>query len=1177
MTKYGRTWWGEQWLRALERVDFSNRLPRGKRYANSGSVISIKINGNAIEAKVQGSRPKPYTVNIIVPPFFEKEQKVILQKIQENPLLISRLLNRELPPELLQIAEQNRIKIFPHSWQDLKLNCNCPDWAVPCKHIAAVIYMVANEIDQNPFLVFKLHHFDILEELSKQKIELGGMEKEKIFSFNDCVKLKTKEKITEKQLTLKEIPDFSTIENLLQTLPSVFSANTLFYSGNFKSVIQNIYKRAAKQENEQLQFRKKSEQTVNNDLRYQTFRIVFSPLAPPSIEVISENEQTLNLSDFLLLLSKTESKHLENYSDSFVALYRIFRFCNILTERGAILPRLMHCHAEKYKILWQPALINDSVKNIFSQLLVWLTDDLVLIKNLQPVKTPHSKNHQQNEKIYNTKKEEALLLLCSLFINHSIKNVFRQHRTPSANLADKKILELFFNDAIVNFSAFNEKEIPNTIQLWLKRFFISEKNFTPLISVTEIDETFEVEVLVQRNDDKLHQKEKLYSFLQNNSDENKMQLLKDLNLLSEYFPDLNKIIETEGKEKLVYKRQSFSEMLLKILPALNIFGIKALLPKSLQQLLRPQVSLKLTSKTKNISYFSLDGLIDYDWQIAVGDTLMSRSEFEQLTKNTWGLVKVREQYMLVDEEEVKKIIRKLEQPVAPSNMQLLQASLSQEYEDAPVWIDETLKKQIKNLLKEETVPIPNGLKAELRSYQQRGFNWLYKNAKLGLGSLLADDMGLGKTLQVITTILKLKENGALNEGPILVVVPTSLLTNWLNEIQKFAPSLRAHVYHGTSRSLPKSDTDIILTTYGVVRSDKEKFLKKNFYAIIIDEAQNIKNSEVAQTKAVKSIPSKIRIALSGTPVENRLSEYWSILDFANPNYLGSVNWFNTEYARPIEINQDRKKLDKFKLITSPFIMRRAKTDKNVISDLPEKIENNQYCNLTKEQAALYQNITRDLMLQIENTDGMSRRGLVLKLLLTLKQICNHPAQYLKNNSYSPELSGKSLLLLQLLETIYENNEKVLIFSQYREMGDILCAMLNEHCGKKPLQLHGGCSRKERDEMVQAFQHSKQYDTFVLSIKAGGTGLNLTAAANVIHYDLWWNPAVEAQATDRAFRIGQKQNVMVHRLLTKGTLEEKIDDMLKSKKQLANLTVANGEKWIGELSDKELKELVTLGG
>ncbi len=1175
MAKYGRTWWGEQWLRALERVDFSNRLPRGKSYAKNGSVTSIKINGNVIEAKVKGSRPKPYTVNIVVPPFFEKEQKIFFQKIRENPLIISRLLNRELPPELLEIGEKNKIKIFPHSWQDLKMNCNCPDWAVPCKHIAAVIYMVANEIDQNPFIVFKLHNFDIIEELSKEKIEISSIEKEKIFSFNDCIESDAKSTASNNPL-IKEIPDFSTIDNLLQTIPNLFSAHTLFYSGNFKSVIQNIYKRAAKLENEQLQFRKKSEKTINNDLRFQNFCIIFSPLNPPSIKVYSENEQTLAFSDFLLLLSKTESKHLENYSDSFVALYRIFRFCNILTERGVILPRLMHYYEDNYKIIWQPALLNHSVKNIFSQLLTWLTDDLVLLKNLPPGKKSRSKNLQQNEIIYSTKKEEALLLLCSLFINHSIQNVYQKTLPSNTNPTDAKILELFFNNKVINFSAFNEKEIPNTIQLWLKRFYISEKNFSPLISVSEADDSFEVEVLVQLNDDKLHQKETLYSFLQNSTDENKMQLLKDLNLLSEYFPDLNKIIENEGKQKIVYKRQSFSEVLLNILPALNMFGIKALLPKSLQQLLRPQVSLKLTSKTQNISYFSLDGLIDFDWQIAVGDTLMSKSEFEKLTKNTWGLVKVREQYMLVDEEEVKKIIRKLEQPVAPNNMQLLQAVLSQEYENAPVWIDENLKKQIKNLLKEEVVTLPTGLKAELRSYQQRGFNWLYKNAKLGLGSLLADDMGLGKTLQVITTLLKLKEENAFSNIPSLIVVPTSLITNWYNEIQKFAPFLLTHIYHGTGRKFPESYVDLILTTYGVVRSDKEKLMKKQFYALIIDEAQNIKNSEVAQTKAVKNIRSKIRIALSGTPVENRLSEYWSILDFANPNYLGSLNWFNTEYAKPIEINQDRKKLEKFKLITSPFILRRTKSDKNIISDLPDKIENNQYCNLTKEQGALYQNITRDLMVQIENSEGINRRGLVLKLLLTLKQICNHPAQYLKNNSYAPELSGKTLLLLQLLETIYENNEKVLIFSQYREMGDILCTIIHDFLGKKPLQLHGGCSRKERDEMVHTFQNSKQYDTFILSIKAGGTGLNLTAAANVIHYDLWWNPAIEAQATDRAFRIGQKQNVMVHRLLTKGTLEEKIDEMLKTKKQLANLTVANGEKWIGDLSDKELKELVTLG-
>jgi SNF2 family DNA or RNA helicase len=872
-----------------------------------------------------------------------------------------------------------------------------------------------------------------------------------------------------------------------------------------------------------------------------------------------------------------------------VALYRVFRYCNILVERGAILPRLLYCEDDYYKILWLPALLNESVKNIFTQLLDWLPDDLVLVQNYIQKKTSSRKNKKTDKTVTHTqnsslpegeewliKKDEALQLLCSFFINHSVKRCYNYSpiiKTKREN--DAKIIELFFNDVPVCFSNFNEKEIPNTIQLWLKRFYLSDKNFIPIISVHELDNKFEVEVLVQRNDERLRQKESLFSFMLSESEENKMNLLKDLNMLSEYYPDLNKIIQSQGKQKLVYKQKSFSDVLLKILPALKLFGIKALLPKSLQQLLRPQVSLKLKPSTKNKTYFSLDGLIDYDWKVAVGDMFMSKSEFEQLAKSTWGLVKIREQYMMVDEDEMKKIIRRLEQPLVPSSFQLLQAALSGEYENATVQIDDELKKQIKNLLKEEQTPLPSSLQATLRPYQHRGFNWIYKNAKLGLGSLLADDMGLGKTIQVITALLKFKEEGALSGNPALVIVPTTLLTNWMNEIKKFAPELRAYIYHGSARKLILDNVDVILTTYGIVRSDKEKLSEKTWYVIIADESQNIKNPEVAQTKAVKSIKAKIKIALSGTPVENRLSEYWSIFDFINPNYLGSINWFNGEYAKPIELNQDRKKLEKFKLITSPFIMRRVKTDKNIISDLPNKVENNQFCNLTKEQAALYQNITRDLMQQVEIAEGISRRGLILKLLITLKQICNHPAQYLKNDNYAPELSGKIMLMFQLLETIYENNEKVLIFSQFKEMGDIPRQIIHDHFGKKALQLHGGCSRKERDEMIHAFQNNKQNDTFILSIKAGGTGLNLTAAANVIHYDLWWNPAVESQATDRAFRIGQKQNVMVYRLITKGTLEEKIDDMLRSKKQLANLTVSTGEKWIGELSDKELKSLVTL--
>jgi SNF2 family DNA or RNA helicase/uncharacterized Zn finger protein len=1177
MAQFGRTWWGEQWLHALDRIDFSNRLERGRRYANNGSVLSINTNGNIIEAKVQGSQRKPYSVTIVVPPFFDEQKLIFIKHIRENPLLLSRLLNRELPNELLQFGDQNSLKIFPGSWQDIKLNCSCPDWAVPCKHLAAVIYMVANEIDQNPFLVFKLHNFDIVVELSKLKIEIGNLQEETIFSLSDCIQMipaRKKEKQTEAK---PEAPDFSTLENILNTLPNLFPANTLFYSGDFKSILQSFYKRAAKMESHALQEKKKSVQSVNGDLRFQKFRIIVSQLTATKIEMSAENKKTvLPIPDLILLLARTESKHLENYSTSFVALYRIFRYCNILVERGAVVPRLLNCSENNYKMLWLPALLNESVKSVFDKLLFWLPEDIVGL-DLGSARKYSSKDHKTNQPIVLPKRSEALQLICSIFINHSVAHCYSESPLiKTKGESDAKILKLFFTDSIVRFSNFNEKEIPNTLQLWLKRFYLSDKNIVPVISIQEFDGRFEVETLVQKNNDKFQTKESLFSFMRSASEENKMNLLKDLNLLSEYYPELNKIIQSQGKQKLIYKQHAFSDVLLKILPALKMFGIKALLPKSLQQLLRPQVSLKLKASTKHKSYFTLDGLMDYHWQVAVGDTFMSKSEFEQLAKSTLGLVKIREQYMMVDEEELRKIIRKLEEPVAPTGFQLLQAALSGEHENAAVQIDDALKQQIKNLLKEETTPIPATLQATLRPYQHRGFNWIYKNSKLGLGSLLADDMGLGKTLQVITALLKFKEEGLLNSTPALIIVPTTLLTNWVSEIQKFAPKLQTYIYHGTGRKFMTRNTDVLITTYGIARTDNARFIKIHWPVVIVDEAQNIKNPEVAQTKSVKNIKAKNKIALSGTPVENRLSEYWSIFDFVNPNYLGGINWFNNEYAKPIELNQDRNKLDKFKLITSPFIMRRVKTDKSIINDLPNKIENNQYCNLSKEQAALYQNITSDLMQQVEIAEGISRRGLVLKLLLTLKQVCNHPSQYLKNDSHAPELSNKTMLLLQVLDTIYENNEKVLIFSQFKEMGDILRQIIYTRFGKKALQLHGGCSRKERDEMVHSFQNNKHIDTFILSIKAGGTGLNLTAAANVIHYDLWWNPAVEAQATDRAFRIGQKQNVMVHRMITKGTLEEKIDEMIRSKRQLANLTVSNGEKWIGEMSDKDLKSLVALG-
>jgi len=363
-----------------------------------------------------------------------------------------------------------------------------------------------------------------------------------------------------------------------------------------------------------------------------------------------------------------------------------------------------------------------------------------------------------------------------------------------------------------------------------------------------------------------------------------------------------------------------------------------------------------------------------------------------------------------------------------------------------------------------------------------------------------------------------------------------------------------------------------------LRSDFELLKKQKWQVMIIDEAQNIKNHDTAQSKAVKSIPANIRIAMSGTPVENRLTEFWSIMDYANKGYLGTVNTFKSDYANPIQLYNDEKITDRFRKITSPFMMRRMKTDKMIISDLPDKIEQNQFAQLTKQQAALYEKTMLAAMKEIEGCDGkdpqtlFKRQGLVLQMILALKQICNHPTQFLKNGQFNASLSGKTELLFELLDSITESGEKVLIFTQFTEMGTLLERFITERFSEHPMFYHGSCSIKQREEMVHRFQNNRADKMFLLSLKAAGTGLNLTAASHVIHYDLWWNPAVENQATDRAYRIGQKKNVMVHRMICKNTFEERIDEMIQKKKHLAEMTVATGENWIGKLSNKELREI-----
>jgi SNF2 family DNA or RNA helicase len=476
----------------------------------------------------------------------------------------------------------------------------------------------------------------------------------------------------------------------------------------------------------------------------------------------------------------------------------------------------------------------------------------------------------------------------------------------------------------------------------------------------------------------------------------------------------------------------------------------------------------------------------------------------------------------------------------------------------------------------------------LRPYQSRGVGWMAFLDRLGVGACLADDMGLGKTVQLLALLLA--ERAAVGVRgkkrtarplPTLMVCPMSLVGNWRREAEKFAPGLSVHVHHGAERlggdelRAAVAGADLVITTYALAARDRDELAQVEWGRVVLDEAQNVKNAAARQSQAVRSFRAPRRIALTGTPVENRLSELWSIMEFLNPGLLGSASDFRRAFAVPVERYRDAEAAARLQRLTRPFVLRRLKTDRGIIADLPDKVEMKVFCNLTREQASLYQATVSEMMEKVENSEGIERRGLVLSTLMKLKQVCNHPAQLLQDRSALAGRSGKLARLEELLEEALAVGDRALVFTQFAEMGHLLRARLEERFAREVPFLHGGTSRTARDELVARFQGPGGPPVLLLSLKAGGTGLNLTAANHVIHYDRWWNPAVEDQATDRAFRIGQKRNVQVRKLVCAGTLEERIDAVIDEKKALAGSVLGTGEAWLTELSTAELRDVVAL--
>lgn len=1125
-TKYGKTWWGEQWLGALKNIDYSNRLPRGASYARNGMVQEIKFLGNIISAKVKGSRRTPYSETIKLPEFSSKDIDKLIKLILEQPVVLSKLFNRQLDESLAKMAEEAGMPLFPKQWKDLKMNCSCPDWAVPCKHLAAVIYKTSMEIDNNPFLVFSLHGVDLMAELEKRGITAADSTEMMEVENTSAVYA------TMEQMQLRKVPelmpDYTLLSDLALPLSSLLPSSPAFcHNGDFQQAYQRELLYISKVATKVLQDKQELFEATGGKTLNKREVVSVDDICPPLLQQLLD----INI-DFL-----------RDYDDSIVALRSVLICALQLIAHGCVVPQIYYDlviskgrgrakakEEKEYHIIWQPAMIDEATRSIIGRL-------------------------GQNKELVSKMITSVVPML-----SHESK--------------DELFYGLFFKAECSRFNGIGETNTPGGIRSWLDRYFMQNKHQVTFF-IDETEKGFAVNVEADDHPLEDVMTKKAYS-------SSRMEILRQLAILCDIVDGLDAYINDKGKRSIEFTMQTFPTFLLQVIPAMRLLGVSVIMPKALQTLIRPQISVKLKSKGKDSNGFlSMGDLLDFNWQVAVGNVFLSPEEFDRLLGHASGLLRFKEQYVYVDEAGMSKLQKVLNAPPKIKPGELLQAALCGEYKGAPVELTDEVRELIRQFTSQSVIPLPENINAKLRPYQERGFSWMYRNMKIGFGSIIADDMGLGKTLQVITLLAKMKEEGAMDKKKALVVVPTGLLHNWQAEVKRFAPGLTTGVYHGTARDLKDvvcKNADIILSTYGVVRSDADILKKQKWQVLVIDEAQNIKNSDAAQSKAIRSIPANCYIAMSGTPVENRLSEFWSIIDFTNKGYLGSAKDFSDSYAKPIQKYGDSHVAERFRKVTAPFLMRRLKTDKSIISDLPDKIERNELASLTPEQAALYQETVNKCMAVIESMEGedsqtlFKRQGLILQMMLALKQICNHPTQYLKDNRMDAALSGKTEMLLDMLRSIIDADEKVLIFTQFREMGDLLRHFIRTTLDEEPMFYHGGCSLKQRQEMVDRFQNNRNDRIFILSLKAAGTGLNLTAATHVIHYDLWWNPAVEAQATDRAYRIGQHKNVQVHRFITKNTFEERIDAMIQEKKHLADLTVSTGESWIGKLSNKELHEI-----
>jgi SNF2 family DNA or RNA helicase len=1118
---------------------------------------------------------KEYEVKVTFRPMSSGDIQKFIEVIKRQPLLRNFLGLRNLNASILQALETFGINLIPQTQGEFAMKSNLK---IDKSLFFAVVSAIAEDLDKDPTLLFDLRAIDQEELIKACNVE--------------DVKAKIEHLNGQEELPAIVL-DKSNLDDMFELLPE---NPDYFARKNFKPELLSIYEKID-EEFEGLAFNENIAPIRNTNYYFYKnekgdLRAFVSP---------SNNFSFFLKSKGSLYRYKTEVRKIPLFVDGKltwkqeagieVAVDIIFDYFLNLSKLGE-----EEIFSPSAKFLnYTSLLAKEMVKNLYFRPYVLEKNDIFEIKygflnlnertqeliDAQRLLMPENFSFE-GENLYG--KEFATEFL-DYFVNYIVyKFIF----IKGAGFKINPILNyLIKNQPFRTFK--NDANISKSLKIWFDSIATRRYRHRPLIRIEELSQSefsVSVDIVDSKNPDvPIMSFADLFIDTDNQKEIIKKEISDQIYLAGNYFEPLNRYALSEGRTPIVLSMSDLLIVISQLSAILSKIDINILIPQTLKNIVIPKAVLRASSKSgfnfhevfenKSIGTFSLDDMMDFSYEIALGDESISKEEFLELTKTAQKLIMYKDKYILLNPDDVKDLVKKLNavDKIEMTNVKLLHGALTKQLNGFEFDYDEAFEKAIKNIIDIEDIDIPEGLTGTLRPYQVSGYKWLYSNCRKGFGSCIADDMGLGKTIQVLSLALKLKEENKLDK-PILCVVPTTLAGNWIKECQKFAPSLKTCMYHGLDRELDFS-ADIIITTYSILRMEIKDLLDHEWAIVVIDEAQNIKNPTTAQTAAVKSLKTPHCIAMTGTPIENRLSELWSIFDFVNKGYLGSLNDFQKIYSNQIEKEKDIESAQRLKRATSPFILRRLKTDKSIIDDLPDKMVLDDYCYLSKEQAALYEKTLENTMKSVQSSSGITRRGNILKLITALKQICNHPAHYSKSKNYKIEESGKMAHTIELLRNIFMNDEKALIFSQYKEMGEILCKVVKEEFNTDPIFFHGSLPRNKREEYIEDFQTNEDKKLMILSLKAGGTGLNLTAASNVIHYDLWWNPAVENQATDRTYRIGQDKNIMVHRLITMGTFEEKIDDMLKAKTELVDMSLFSGEQNITELSDKEIMEIFSL--